>query len=275
MKKTVFLVLTLFLFLLLPFPSVFADDWVSPTGFEDPDSKWSNEVNAYDEDTATYTAHATISANTWGSYLVLTIDEITSDVLRMWNTYSGFFSPSFSQVDIYNGSWYNIYDSIFIVGAQFFNYTYSETKLTAMRVRYKSSLYFASTPYVNEVDFWETEETPPNQYELNLNSSPFQNVNFTLNGTTYQTNYTDILDEGYYNVTFPSAWVNNSITYIFKNWSDGTTDPSRILNLNANTTLTATYVLPPPTPKAHILFVGASLVFGLIGFVFILSRKKK
>jgi len=133
------------------------DGWVSPSGFEDPDSKWSNEVNAYDEDTASYTAHAAIPADTWGSYLVLTIDEITSDILRIWNTYSGIFSPGFTQVDIYNGSWYNIYDSIFIAGAQFSNYTYSETKLTAMRVRYKSSLYFASTPYVNEVDFWEIE----------------------------------------------------------------------------------------------------------------------
>ena len=142
------------------------DGWVSPSGFEDPDSKWSDEVNAYDEDTASYTAHAAIPANTWGSYLVLTIDEITSDVLRLWNSYSGFFSPAHTQVDIYNGSWVNIYDGAFKVGAQFFDYPYSETKLTAMRVRYKSSLYFSSTPYVNEVDFWEVEGVPPTEYNF-------------------------------------------------------------------------------------------------------------
>ena len=31
-----------------------ADNWQSPTGYNDPDSKWSSEANIYDADTGTF-----------------------------------------------------------------------------------------------------------------------------------------------------------------------------------------------------------------------------
>ena len=270
MKKTVFLLFLLFLFLVLPFPSVFAEGWVSPTGFEE--SVWSYEERAYDDDLEIDSYY---HGNGWSPYLVLTIDQIYSTKIRFWISeyypWNGFLWGNL-QVDVYkDGEWVNVFDKPWSTG-------WNEAEFTqgpVTKARYRIWCNYPVYCRCYEFDFWEVEEAPPTQYELNLNSLPFQNVNFTLNGTIYQTNYTDTLNQSYYNISFPSTWINNSITYVFKNWSDGLTNPSRIINLNANTTLTVTYILPPPTPEAHILFVGASVVFGLIAFVFILSRRKK
>jgi len=268
LKKAFFLISLLFLFLVLPFPSVFGDDWVSPTGFDDPDSAWNNEPKVYDDDEATFTISNGFKG--WTPYLYLTIDEIACSKVHFYpRVPSDGFMVLQLQVDVYKDeTWINVYDSNSWL-VEWIESEFEEGQVSQMRLRMRMWTLTVGYASFFEVDFWEVGVS---QYELNLNSLPFQNVNFTLNGTTYQTNYTDILDEGYYNITFPSSWLNNSITYVFKNWSDGLTDPSRILNLNANTTLTVTYILPP---KIHILFVGASVVAGLICFVFVLAWKRK
>jgi len=272
LKKGVFLVLCLFLFLVLPFPSVFADGWVSPDSHIECD--WTGETYAYDESLETMATSDYFGTDEYSDYLVLTLDSsITSNKLRFYAWNEVMFPP-------YNYFWIELKvglgsaDTLVYFGdftrKVWTEKSFSEATIDRMSVRFYG-MYSGGYNHLYEVDFWEIEEAP-SQYELNLNSIPFQNVNFTLNGTTYQTNYTDTLDEGYYNVTFPSVWVNNSITYVFKNWSDRSTNPSRIINLNANTTLTVTYVLPSKIP---VLFVGACVIGGLIGFVFILSRKKR
>jgi len=45
--------------------------WVSPTGFEDPVGKWSDEPNAYDEDTASKASNPFPFAG-WDDELILT-----------------------------------------------------------------------------------------------------------------------------------------------------------------------------------------------------------
>ena len=81
--------------------------WVSPTGHNDPDSKWTTEANAYDEDTDT---HAWTFQD--GYYLELTLESaISCDKVRSW------WSTSTGDADVdvdvyYSGAWHNIHSGV-------------------------------------------------------------------------------------------------------------------------------------------------------------------
>ncbi len=82
--------------------------WVSPTGYNDPDSKWGNEANAYDEDTDTF---AYDFPN--GYYLELTLGSaISCDKVRIFaERYTSSVSYDLdADVDVYySGAWHNIH----------------------------------------------------------------------------------------------------------------------------------------------------------------------
>ena len=83
-----------------------ADNWVSPTGFVDPDTKWNSEGNAYDGDTGTSSTSAVIGA-AWSSYLELTHAEIACNKVHFW--VGGYTTVD---VDVYYGAaWHNIYSA--------------------------------------------------------------------------------------------------------------------------------------------------------------------
>jgi hypothetical protein len=56
------------------------------------------------------------------------------------------------------------------------------------------------------------------------------------------TPYTLTLEEGTYRVTVPPSVVVDNVTYNFKQWEDGSTNPERIINLTSDMTITAYYV---------------------------------
>jgi len=82
--------------------------WVSPTGYNDPDSKWGNEANVYDEDTDTF---AYDFPN--GYYLELTLESgISCDKVRIYcERYTSGVSYDLDvDVDVYySGAWHNIH----------------------------------------------------------------------------------------------------------------------------------------------------------------------
>jgi hypothetical protein len=82
--------------------------WVSPTGYNDPDSKWGNEANAYDEDTDTF---AYDFPN--GYYLELTLESaISCDKVRIYcERYTSGVSYDLDvDVDVYySAAWHNIH----------------------------------------------------------------------------------------------------------------------------------------------------------------------
>lgn len=81
---------------------------------------------------------------------------------------------------------------------------------------------------------------------LTVDSEP--QAPFTINGVATATPYTQTLQQGIYTIVMPAAF--NS--YSFQQWEDGSTDPTRTINLTADTTIKATYTtLPtPPVPPA-------------------------
>ena len=89
-----------------------ADDWQSPTGHIDPDTKWINEANAYDDDTATFTTHLSVAANTWSSYLEFTHASLSCDKIRFWALH-GVTITEISVDVYYSAGWHNIYEGTF------------------------------------------------------------------------------------------------------------------------------------------------------------------
>lgn len=111
--------------------------WVSPTGFVDGGSVWTDEPLAYDEDTLTF-AYVDCPLG-WCDYLELTIAEITCDKVRLW---MGRVNTQVTDVAVdvyYNEAWDNIYEGPIVVGSFQEFAIGSEQLVTAMRIRFFAS----------------------------------------------------------------------------------------------------------------------------------------
>lgn len=85
----------------------------------------------------------------------------------------------------------------------------------------------------------------PKQWTLTVNSYPIDGVDFTIDGVTDATPWSNILDEGSYTVAMPSTWIVDTNEYVFDHWEDASTDPTRTVSLTSDLSITAYYVLAP------------------------------
>ncbi len=90
-------------------------------------------------------------------------------------------------------------------------------------------------------------------YILMVNSLPITGINFMIDKTTYTTNMSVSLLEGFYTVSMPSIWINGTDQYNFLRWKDDSTNPVRTIALTSNITMIATYELYV-RPVKYILF---------------------
>jgi len=95
---------------------------------------------------------------------------------------------------------------------------------------------------------------------------------------SYQTPWSGELEEGTYEIAMPAQVIVGSDTYTFKQWEDGSTNPTRVINLTAPLTVNATYELvsgppppPPPPPPTPIVPVAAGLL--TLGIIFYLALR--
>ena len=87
-------------------------DWISPTGFNDPDNKWTDEEKAYDEDTATFAQVDRVS-DAWSAFVELTHPGIIGTKLRFF-AYHHATASSEIDVDVYyDGGWHDVYSGSF------------------------------------------------------------------------------------------------------------------------------------------------------------------
>jgi len=144
-----------------------AEQWVSPTGYEDPGNEWSGETNAYDDDTGTGAADDVLGGDTWSQYLVLTHGTITCGKIQY---YIGREDTYIDQVeiDVYNGTWTNVYSGVGTWNA-WTNVSFTETSVTQMRFRFFNTVPAApqsKMAYVYEADFLQSATSA--NYELDL-----------------------------------------------------------------------------------------------------------
>jgi len=131
--------------------TVNAVGWVSPTGYEDPDNVWTNETNAYDEDTAT-SAITLIPGGSIGKYIYLTINAITSNKIRIY-TEDQLHIPSM-QIQIYcDDAWINL-GWIFLEHGEWTEKTFTEGTVTQAKIRFQNSGIDSHYAHLNEFDFW-------------------------------------------------------------------------------------------------------------------------
>jgi len=80
-------------------------------------------------------------------------------------------------------------------------------------------------------------------HKLTVNSAPITGVSFTLDGVTYKTPWSGSLREGLHTVIVPISVTVSGKVYDFKRWEDGSTNPTRLISLITDLTISATYEL--------------------------------
>jgi len=115
---------------------------------------------------------------------------------------------------------------------------------------YDTFLNFTSTPIpVETIDGWFINE----KHTLTIGSSPVSEIEFTLDGTPYTTPFSDDLEDNYYTVVMPETQRISGKKYGFANWTDGSTNRTRVVDLTTNISLTANYdILPLPVHNIDI-----------------------
>uniref|UniRef100_A0A6M3KBF4 Uncharacterized protein n=1 Tax=viral metagenome TaxID=1070528 RepID=A0A6M3KBF4_9ZZZZ len=129
-------------------------EWNSPTGFVDGSAGWTNEANAYDENTGTY---ATCLAADNGKYLELTIAAIFCDRVRVYaqDVNGGPNDPDVAIDLYYDGAWTNIYTGTITKNTWVTKKNPAGAKIvTSMRI--KTNSVTGAQVQLHEVDFGAT-----------------------------------------------------------------------------------------------------------------------
>lgn len=112
--------------------------WILPTGHIDHSvapGDWSNEANAYDNNTTTYANYSVIASGYWTYFLELTHSSIPCDKLRF---HAGYSYPPGLQIDMdayYSGAWHHVYQGSFTYNTYVEKTLGGTYNVTALRIR--------------------------------------------------------------------------------------------------------------------------------------------
>ncbi|PVX24003.1 MAG: hypothetical protein CW691_08980 [Candidatus Bathyarchaeum sp.] len=149
-----------------------SEQWVSPTGYEDPGNSWYYETRAYDDNEGRY-AYTWVPGRSWSGYLVLTHSALTCDTVR-YLIRRQTSNIDRIEVDIYTeGKWENVYSGAG-TWETWEEVTFDEASVTQMRFRFHND-----HPNQNRwVIFYETDfMQSTSNYEVDLEVQ-WTNVNY-------------------------------------------------------------------------------------------------
>lgn len=186
--------------------NVYTNSETLPTGFVDPSSAWTNEANAYDDNTGTYAERATLAAGATSEYLELTHASLTISGVYAYMNNGGTGQLDWVEFDYYDGSWHNFYHGAFSHNAwQTFNIGANKT-VTEIRVRFHNGSGGAVNCRPYEIHFLEAIPT-------SVTASPVtvveRNAVLTLNGGTLSINVNGVTDS----TAFAGSIVDNTDNY--------------------------------------------------------------
>lgn len=141
-----------------------ANEWVSPTGHNDPDDVWQYEQNAYDGDLNSL-ASCYVPPYYWTRFLELTIEAVYCSKVRFMAEYK---AGGINKIDLdiyYDDSWHDVYEGSFIGGTHtegvWVEKSLEETYyVSKMRIRFYNKKSFAQTARLVEVMFYEVASIP-------------------------------------------------------------------------------------------------------------------
>lgn len=181
-------------------------DWISPTGFNDPGACWSNEANAYDDDTGTFAGTAYTPAG-YTCFLELTISNITCDSVRHYSTTT--YGADEIDVDFFDGSWHDVYEGSFPNNAwDVLSFGANYTDVSAARVRYSADSLFRARLY--EFDF--NNVTLPVDEEAPHYSNVAYNETITERSCQFSSYWTDNwnLSHAIFGWNSTGSWANDT-----------------------------------------------------------------
>ncbi len=97
-----------------------------------------------------------------------------------------------------------------------------------------------ATDYAGNTASYMSPEFSPQSHTLSVESTPIE-VSFAVDGEDAETPYYETLMAGEYTLTVPETVSVGGVEYSFSWWADGETEPSRTLDLGADTELSVIY----------------------------------
>jgi len=113
-------------------------DWITPTGHEDPSGVWTDAPDAYDGIVSgSSIAITSVGALSWSGYLVLTLEPITCNQVRVC-PYRPYPYVDVIRVEVFDGTdWTLVYQGSFSHETWAY-YSFTEQQVEKMRVSYYS-----------------------------------------------------------------------------------------------------------------------------------------
>ena len=97
-----------------------------------------------------------------------------------------------------------------------------------------------ATDYAGNTASYMSPELSPQSHTLSVESTPIE-VSFTIDGEDAETPYSETLMAGDYTLMLPETVTIGGVEYSFSWWADGETEPTRTLDLGADTELSVIY----------------------------------
>jgi len=154
--------------------------WINPTDFEDPDSAWMGEANAYDDNTGT-SSTSSVPANSWGHWLILKRAAVTCHRVRF---YAYRLSYRIDQINLdvyYDGAWHDLYQGTFASETWVEKALASDKSLTKARVKFHNiDASDSRAAYLYEFDFGEVSDPDaPTDLEAEGQTNPERVITLT------------------------------------------------------------------------------------------------
>ncbi len=125
-------------------------DWITPTGYVDDETVWTNEANVYDDNTATYASVPQANTNAT-LQLTLTVPLYT-DRIRIYASEQGGVNPDIDIDFYYEAGWHDVYDST-VTKDTWVTITNSAGVKRVEKLRVHFDTITGTTGYIHEVDF--------------------------------------------------------------------------------------------------------------------------
>ena len=135
-----------------------AGAWVYPTGYDDPDDKWTAETHAYDGNTATG-AFVDFVKDTWTSFIYFTHDSIKSNMVKIYvSVPEQQLAYDIIDIDVLkDGVWTHVYEGQ--ATGWWYQYSFGEGNVTQVRIRYKPSVDWQGSDFLREIQLWQVPST--------------------------------------------------------------------------------------------------------------------
>lgn len=223
------------------------EGYVSPTGHNDPDGDWSNEANAYDDDTGTRARNFMDYGSRWYGYLELTLaSAIRSNKCRFWADLQRLavtLDDRAIQVQVYkDGAWETVATITDFTVGEWVEVTYPEGTVEKMRVRFYCPIEVEADAWLYEADVYQVSTAGGELYVLSDDATLFlatvtqgaKDRTLTITKTNTQHSQGSIAAGSYSDRDIDCTTTHVLVLQIYIDYHASATEGARIFLLGSN-----------------------------------------